>query len=291
MFLPSLADGTAVADAFVLPASAVQRLTSRPVEDVHLLRDEAANLAWAVGAVGRAGRRGAARRTELPAQPSPPSTGPLRYRLGGSVPPNWFPLVPTRTASGDVPELVVRQMADDPQVPTGTLLRLGAAFDDDRIPREGQRVVQEHVLVRWKDGSTHLWAAPPGHDRPRRGQQRPRLRRRRRRRARHEGSVHRSLISGNWACHAVGAEQCRWYGLFEGLALHAAVARRAWMLRSPNCNVYLDDLRWDRPDLDCEPQQARGIPRNLQLDETVMSCPGEGCTVRVKVAPEVALSR
>jgi hypothetical protein len=92
---------------------------------------------------------------ELRAQPSPPSTGPLRYRLGGSVPPNWFPLVPTRTASGDVPELVVRQMADDPQVPTGTLLRLGAAFDDDRIPREGRRVVRELVLAR----STHLWAA------------------------------------------------------------------------------------------------------------------------------------
>jgi len=37
-----------------------------------------------------------------------------------------------------------------------------------------------------------------------------------------------------------------------------------------NCNVNLDDLRWDRPDLDCEPQQARGIPRNLQLDETLV---------------------
>jgi hypothetical protein len=37
-----------------------------------------------------------------------------------------------------------------------------------------------------------------------------------------------------------------------------------------NCNVNLDDLRWDRPDLDCEPQQARGIPCNLQLDETLV---------------------
>ena len=35
-----------------------------------------------------------------------------------------------------------------------------------------------------------------------------------------------------------------------------------------NCTVNLDDLSWDRPDLDCEPQQARGIPRNFQLDET-----------------------
>ena len=34
------------------------------------------------------------------------------------------------------------------------------------------------------------------------------------------------------------------------------------------CNVNLDDLRWDRPDLDCEFEQARGIRRNLQLDET-----------------------
>jgi hypothetical protein len=36
------------------------------------------------------------------------------------------------------------------------------------------------------------------------------------------------------------------------------------------CNVNPDDRRWDRPDQDCEPQQARGIPRNLQLDETMM---------------------
>src|SRR6476619_4427099 len=50
-----------------------------------------------------------------------------------------------------------------------------------------------------------------------------------------------------------------------------------------NCNVLLDDLHWDRPELDCEPQQARGIPRNLQLDETpafMVSCPDLGCDVR-----------
>src|SRR4029077_15246111 len=59
-------------------------------------------------------------------------------------------------------------------------------------------------------------------------------------------------------------------------------------VRHRNCNVKLDDLHWDRQELDCEPQQARGIPRNLRLDETAgvgVSCPGQGCTVRVKVAP------
>jgi hypothetical protein len=40
-----------------------------------------------------------------------------------------------------------------------------------------------------------------------------------------------------------------------------------------NCSVCLDDLRWDRPDLDCDSQQARGTPRNLQLDETLIAKP------------------
>jgi len=30
-------------------------------------------------------------------------------------------------------------------------------------------------------------------------------------------------------------------------------------MRHRNCNVKLDDLEWDRPDLDCELQQARGV--------------------------------
>ena len=63
------------------------------------------------------------------------------------------------------------------------------------------------------------------------------------------------------------------YDLFPPLrpACRAPTPRR----RTPGCagrrtcNVNLDDLRWDRPDIDCEPQQARGIRRNLQLDETV----------------------
>jgi hypothetical protein len=39
-----------------------------------------------------------------------------------------------------------------------------------------------------------------------------------------------------------------------------------------NCSVNLDELRWDRPKLDCQPQQEGVSPRNLQLDETRPSC-------------------
>jgi len=44
------------------------------------------------------------------------------------------------------------------------------------------------------------------------------------------------------------------------------------------CNVNLDDLRWDRPDLDCEPQQARDI--TAIFNWTRQSCPDLGCDVR-----------
>jgi hypothetical protein len=39
--------------------------------------------------------------------------------------------------------------------------------------------------------------------------------------------------------------------------------------RRRKCKVNLDDLDWDRPDILRESQQARGVPRNLQLDETI----------------------
>ena len=84
----------------------------------------------------------------------------------------------------------------------------------------------------------------------------------------------------DWPGRNVGAEQCRGTvrpacgtcaALLQSLGRPGCSGRR-------NCNVKLDELRGDRPDLDCEPQQAGGIPRNLQLDETENICP-----VRVKV--------
>jgi hypothetical protein len=52
--------------------------------------------------------------------------------------------------------------------------------------------------------------------------------------------------------------------------------------------VHLDKLDWDRPVLVCEPQQARGIPRNLQLDETPVGVPwGQWAICRALFVSEV----
>ena len=104
-------------------------------------------------------RRRPARRAErpLPEQPEQPDTGPLRYRLGSTVPPNWYPLTPRRTATGDVPDLVLERMAYSTEEPLGQLLRVGLTVDDDRIPREGRRVLRERVQARWTDGTPYGW--------------------------------------------------------------------------------------------------------------------------------------
>ena len=77
----------------------------------------------------------------------------------------------------------------------------------------------------------------------------------------------------DWPGRDVGAEQCRGTvrpacgtcaALLQSLGRPGCSGRR-------NCNVNLDELRGDRPDLDCEPEQAGDIPPNLQLDETARS--------------------
>ena len=67
-----------------------------------------------------------------------------------------------------------------------------------------------------------------------------------------------------------GAEPHRWEAR-TGCRTCAAYRNRSTRpdcSDSRNCNMNLDDSRWDRPGLDGEAKQARGIPRNLQLDET-----------------------
>ena len=99
----------------------------------------------------------------------------------------------------------------------------------------------------------------------------------------------------DWPGRDVGAEQCRGTvrpacgtcaALLQSLGRPGCSGRR-------NCNVNLDELRGDRPDLDCEPQQAGGIPRNLQLDETdgMVSRPVEVCEFQTYFANDLAKSR
>jgi hypothetical protein len=161
---PKAPQGAAVAGLFFLPPVATQVLTGAPVEEVHLLRDEMANLAWGVERRYQGEAGGGTEPVEELARSGvaadPPGEGAtLHYRLGTTVPPYWFPMVGVTDGGG--PALRLEQMANRPAtvVPRGRLLELGGPpLPDAEVPREGVRLLRQDALARWSDGTTFGWS-------------------------------------------------------------------------------------------------------------------------------------
>ncbi len=176
----SLTGGAAqpAARALYLPPVLPEGLESGPVEVVRLLRDEAANLAWAVEArVERGGepvdRRSAwfAERARTPAGAAPDGR---HYIVQTDVPDHWIPLVPRRLAAGvgdGNVRLVVGRLArpgpgGTPAIaaPESRLLREAAAAGpawlyEEEVPREGATVTRRRQLSRWHAGDRLQWTA------------------------------------------------------------------------------------------------------------------------------------
>jgi hypothetical protein len=151
-----------------LAPSLARTLDSRPLEEVLFMRDEMANMAWAVehvvqGAIEQRIEPAAIADTPQASLPEP-SVVP-RYRLATEVPLHWTPLLPQRTAT-DLPSL--RLMRAAVLAPDGTsstrrargqlLNAVGKlALFDEEIPRAGVRVTRQFEHARWIGGSTLLW--------------------------------------------------------------------------------------------------------------------------------------
>jgi hypothetical protein len=161
---PALAGVDPVADVLFLPPVAGQILTTPPVEDVLILRDEMANLAWAVERRYEGGRGSKVERHEttvlLAPEPPPPTIETdLRYELGTTVPPYWFPLVPVGNSVGV--SLALQRMTNQPVtvVPLGRILEHGGpAIHDAEIPREGTRLLRDYAMTRWTNGRVFVWS-------------------------------------------------------------------------------------------------------------------------------------
>jgi hypothetical protein len=159
MFTHGTPAGT-VADILMLTPGIAERLEGQPLEEVRMLRDEMANLAWAVEhqVEGEAG--GSISRDEEDARltpeppPTPPEGAPLRYRLGTTVPRHWFPLVPVDKGTGEL-ALEVQRMGDGGPSPRGRLLPpLGRRFDENELPRSGLRLTRRATTARWIGGES-----------------------------------------------------------------------------------------------------------------------------------------
>ncbi|WP_141397176.1 hypothetical protein [Mobilicoccus massiliensis] len=152
-------------DGVVLAPTGPTPLVGDPIEEVALLRDEVANLAWAVETVvpGRSGdgrRRDGESPSRRPRTPDDIEPGDLWYELAGTVPAHWIPLVPVRLAPGQVAlrKGAMLDAAGEPVHPAGELLTpTPLTFPMEEIPREGVTVRTVPVLSRRRNGSYARW--------------------------------------------------------------------------------------------------------------------------------------
>jgi hypothetical protein len=150
-----------------LAPTLLKAIEGRPLEEVLFMRDEMANVAWAVehvvqGAIENRLEPGAVAdppQTEL----ETPSALP-RYRLATDVPVNWTPLVPQRITDPPSLRLVRAAMLapDGSNVirrAQGELLNAAPTLRlyNEEVPREGVKVTRQFERTRWIGGSTLLW--------------------------------------------------------------------------------------------------------------------------------------
>ncbi|MET0461257.1 MAG: hypothetical protein ABW195_18545 [Ilumatobacteraceae bacterium] len=165
-------DGVAMTNALFMPPSLVQPLEGPPIEEVLLLRDEQANLAWAVE-----------RRLESPLQQAVDAAGDAldasdpvppadvsRYRLASDVPPHWIPLLPVRL-DPDRPDIrLARGAVLDPDASGGSRVVVSTAtllgeptepllIPEEEVPREGVVVRRHFQAARDADGRLFVWLA------------------------------------------------------------------------------------------------------------------------------------
>lgn len=158
---------------FFLPAALTQTLESEPIEQVNFLRDEMANLVWAVeeripDATG-AGINGNDAADKIGVQPPPITNSPasIRYLLGTTVPENWIPFLPVH-APGSVQQIRF-QRAAMPRlgVPPREVIKARGVLlnevpppyyvNEEDVPGAGTMIRRSWQRTRWYDGRTFLW--------------------------------------------------------------------------------------------------------------------------------------
>ena len=162
-----------VSNLFILPPALLRSLESRPIEEVRFLRDEMANLAWAVERVIESPadrplnrfeayleqQQYRARDTEEENSSAPKV---LRYRLATEIPDYWIPLMPVRIGQGLRLKRGAVLKTDGSR---GIVQALGRVLEsnqnlslfEEEVPREGIRVTRSFQFTHWIDGSSHLW--------------------------------------------------------------------------------------------------------------------------------------
>ena len=183
MFSTSVAGSPDVGEFFLLaPTIGSAGRSSDAREEVRFVRDEMANMAWAIERIVENGigepwpaHERSAARLETDSSPSTASEdeSSLHYQIQTSVPEHWIPFLPVAIDASrrDVQferGILLRSASEEavqPE-PAGRILRPTRLPEqhqyklrEEEIPRVGLRVVRLVNRSRWMDGSTHIWLA------------------------------------------------------------------------------------------------------------------------------------
>lgn len=167
-------------DFLYIPQSAGFREESEPLEEVRFIRDEGANMVWAVESAIPNGWGKAVsafdllseKQRERESQETGGSTDKneskaqkLVYQLASSVPANWIPFIPVRIKSTfDQIKLQRAKMPkadgeESPEPLTRILNGVNSSnqINEEAITRAGVKVQITKQRVRWIDGKTYVW--------------------------------------------------------------------------------------------------------------------------------------
>lgn len=144
----------------LIPPTALGVIDGAPLEDVAFLRDEAANMAWAVERVvqARSGDPRARGDEERPVNQVQDleAPGELQYILQTEVPRHWIPFVPIAAGIGHI--TLRKGTMEEEDLSMGAVLRpTPLTLQDEEVPREGVRVRRVPSLARATDGRYLRW--------------------------------------------------------------------------------------------------------------------------------------
>lgn len=170
MFTMSRQPSSGEADTrFFLPPAVAKLLESVPFEKVHFLRDEMANMAWAVERVVPSGVgvgvsgyavAAAAAKGVPPAPPPHPTQATVKYILGTDVPYNWIPFIPVHVpgSTRSVQLQRAKMPGADRERRTAILSPPTPYYiNEEEVPRAGKIVTVGYQRARWLGGGTITW--------------------------------------------------------------------------------------------------------------------------------------
>lgn len=181
--------GSSSADTTLLMLPTLASAQYGPLqEEVFLVRDEVANMAWGVektvplaSGISRPGSEVAKQtfnylQSLIPGSGTPPAlAAAVRYQAMNSVPENWIPFIPVHVPNNNrqiqlqraaMPRILVGDSNPAQKVqPLTSLLRQGLDLTpaqtyflhEEEVPRAGARVTQYYARARWTQGQVYTW--------------------------------------------------------------------------------------------------------------------------------------